>query len=93
MAVQAGEVGKIITIDSGGYNLTGCTCTLVVVSPQNQRSTLPLNVDGGGLTASRATTAADFPIPGDWKWQLQVVTASSNTLLSPAISKQIGPKL
>jgi hypothetical protein len=96
MALQATESGKTLTCDGQGYNLAGTTVqsvSLITLSPQNQRAELPLVVDLSGTTASRTTTANDFPVAGDWKFQMKVYFKDSTFRLSPPVTRTINPAL
>jgi hypothetical protein len=96
-SLQAGEVN--VQIQCYPYcppapaqppNLGGSTCELVVRSPYDILSTLPLIVSGDGTYAYRLTQATDFPVGGTYNLQLIATFTDGTVLKSPIQSFTVG---
>lgn len=93
----AGDVGKPITINAGGYSLANATCTLWISpgdlgrSPAVQLS--PLTVSEDGLSATYITTGTDFPSGGRWNVQLEVINPPADPWKSPPGWFYVAPSL
>jgi hypothetical protein len=74
LITQAAEIGKTIT-DSPGVNLAGFTVNLLVQDTTGKVSSYPMAVNTVQNIASYVTLGSEFPIPGNYKAQLQLINA------------------
>lgn len=86
--------GMVITVLSGGYNMTGLTAKLLLnlnTQPAQNPAvvvTLTLTVQPGGLSASYTTLGTEFTTAGLYDAQIKL-TGSGLLLYSAAIPKLI----
>lgn len=83
--------GLVISVSSGGYNMTGYTATLLLQPQENTGvgPTVPLTlvVSGDGLSGTYTTTGMEFSTSGFYNAQLKI-TNGSVLLYSVAYSRQ-----
>lgn len=98
-SLTVGDVGIALVIDAGGFNLSGCTCTLLA-APGSTPNTLgaptrlsPVPIAADGFHAVYTTTGEDFLTGGPWQLQLEVVTPAGDVFTSPPGSIYINPLL
>ena len=78
--------GVVITVQSGGYNMTGLTATLLLKLNEPTTSEpveLPLTVQAGGLSGTYTMTGSEFTEAGLYNAQLKVTDGSGLLLYSP----------
>lgn len=97
--MTTGDKGVAIVIDAGGFDLSGCTATLLAApgsDPNNlgaaQRLT-PVAIAADGLTAVYTTTGADFLTGGPWQLQLEVTTSAGGVFTSQPSAVYVYPLL
>lgn len=88
ITVQGLGLGRAITMDAGGYNMTGCTATLIAVpgpfDAQGEKLRLsPVGIFNDGLTAVYREDAEEFAIGGEWSLQLELLLPTGLIYTSP----------
>ena len=84
--LTAGNIGEPVVVESGGYFMQGGTAALLVAPAHHLGPPLkltPMTISEDGLSATYVTTGKDFTEGGPWKFQLELLTAQSQTLTSP----------
>lgn len=90
--IRLGEIGRTISIDSGGYDLTGATMTVIITSPSGTKTPYSATLAANNLSVTILTTAPMFPTIGNYQVQLQYVKAGV-TLLSLIGTISVQPSL
>lgn len=87
--MNAGEIGVQITVEAN-VDITGASSTLIKVQGPEEETSRDLLATAVGTQALRSSQAADFPVGGNYRVQLAVVTGTGKTLKSPIKLLHIG---
>lgn len=77
--IWAGEVNFPINVTPGGFDLTGCTCTLLCTDPTGTPSTHAMTLTNGNKTATYSTSGTDLVIIGPWTLQVKILLPDGTT--------------
>jgi hypothetical protein len=81
-------LGRAIVMDAGGYDMTGCTATLIAVpgpfDAQGEKLRLtPVGILNNGLTGVYREMNEEFAIGGEWSLQLELLLPTGLIYTSP----------